>query len=84
MPIATPLASASRTSSKPHSDFVLCQDFVFRPADVDGFSHVVEPDSEAITVVNFKAFTQSIPDPEKRLFSFLVRKLKPRSVNEAA
>ena len=84
MPIATPLTSASRTSNKPHSDFVLCQDFVFRPSDVDGFSHVVEPDSEPLTVVNFKAFTQSIPDPEKRLFSFLVRKLKPRSVDETA
>jgi hypothetical protein len=62
----------------------LCQDFAFRPGDVDGFSHVVEPDSEPLTVVNFKAFTQSIPDPEKRLFSFLVRKLKPRSFDETA
>ena len=84
MPIATALASASRTSSKPHSDFVLCQDFVFRPGDVDGFSHVTEPDSDPLTVVNFKAFTQSIPDPEKRLFSFLMRKLKPRSIDETA
>ena len=33
--------SASRTNSKPHCDFVLCQDFVFRPGDVDGHSHVV-------------------------------------------
>jgi hypothetical protein len=84
MPIATPLTNASRTSSKPHSDFVLCQDFVFRPGDVDGFSHVTEPDSDPLTVVNFKAFTQSIPDPEKRLFSFLMRKLKPRSIDETA
>ena len=43
-----------------------------------------EPDSEPLTVVNFKAFTQSIPDPEKRLFSFLIRKLRPRSFDEAA
>jgi hypothetical protein len=83
MPIETPFANASRTSSKPHSDFVLCQDFVFRPGDVDGFSHLAPSDSEAVTVVNFKAFTQSIPDPEKRLFDFLARRLKPTSTDEA-
>jgi hypothetical protein len=84
MPIATPLASASRTSSKPHSDFVLCQNFVFRPGDGDGFSHIAEPGSEPLTVVNFKSFTQSIPDPEKRLFRFLIGKFNPRCLDEPA
>ena len=54
------------------------------PESASILRYVAEPDSEPLTVVNFKAFTQSIPDPEKRLFSFVIRKLKPRSFDEAA
>jgi hypothetical protein len=59
------------------SEFVRCQDFVFRVSDVDGFSHQSFPDAPPVTVVNFKSFTQSIADPEQRLFHFLIGKIKP-------
>jgi hypothetical protein len=65
-----------------HSDFILCEDFVFRPANVDGFSHQRYADDSAVTTVNFKSYTQSIPDPERRLFNFLVSKLQPKSPDE--
>jgi hypothetical protein len=50
---------------------------------VDGFSHQTYEDGSAITTVNFKSYTQSIPDPERQLFDFLVSRLKPKSTDEA-
>jgi hypothetical protein len=35
-----------------------------------------------VTTVNFKSYTQGIPDPDHRLFDFLVSKLKPKSTGE--
>lgn len=80
MPIEFP---AHRSiGSKTHSEFILCEGFVFRPSNVDGCSHQKYPDGSAVTVVNFKSYTQTIPDPERRLFDFLIRKLKPKRADE--
>lgn len=81
MPIEAPsrTASGSRTSN---SDFVLCENLVFRPANVDGASHQKFEDGSAVTTVNFKGYTQSIPDPDRRLFEFLISVLKPRPADE--
>jgi hypothetical protein len=49
---------------------------------VDGFSYQTFEDGTAITTVNFKAYTQSIPDPDRRLFQFLLSVLEPQSVDE--
>jgi hypothetical protein len=57
---------------------------VFRPANVDGFSHQTYEDGSVVTTVNFKSYTQSIPDPERRLFEFLVATIKPSPIDEAA
>jgi hypothetical protein len=65
-----------------NSEFVICQNFVFRPANVDGFSHQTYEDGSAVTTVNFKSYTQGIPDPDRRLFDFLISKLKPKSTDE--
>ena len=80
MPIESP--SNIPIGNRTHSEFVACQDFVFRPSTVDGFSHQIYPDGSSSTVVNFKSYTQSISDPDRRLFDFLIRKLKPQSANE--
>jgi len=64
------------------SEFILCENFAFRPANVDGFSHQTFDDGSAITTVNFKAYTQSVPDPNRRLFDFLLSVHEPRSVDE--
>ncbi len=77
MPIETP--SSLPIGSKTHSDFILCQDFVFRLSTVDGFLHQAFPEGQpGITTVNFKSYTQNVPDPERRLFDFLVSKLNPK------
>lgn len=81
MPIEAPTrtSSGSRASS---SDFVLCENFAFRPATVDGFSHQSYEDGSGVTTVNFKAYTQSVPDSDRRLFDFLISVLQPRTPDE--
>ena len=81
MPIEAPTHTAIGSRAI-NSEFVICQNFVFRPANVDGFSHQTYEDGSAVTTVNFKSYTQGIPDPERRLFDFLVSKLKPKSTDE--
>jgi len=83
MPIEAP-STNTRVSSGIRSDFVLCENFVFRLSTVDGFSHQISPDSGGFTVVNFKSYTQTISDPEKRLFDYLVSKLNPKLIDETA
>ena len=81
MPIEAPTRTSSgrRVSS---SDFVLCENFAFRPSTVDGFSHQAYEDGSGVTTVNFKAYTQSVPDSERRLFDFLISVLQPRTPDE--
>ena len=78
-----PIESRSPIGSKTHSEFVLCEGFAFRPSTVDGCSHQRYADGAAVTIVNFKSYTQTIPDPERRLFDFLIRKLKPKRADES-
>ena len=65
-----------------NSDFILCENFAFRPANVDGFSHQTYEDGAAVTTVNFKGYSQTIPDPERRLFDFLISKFNPKPTDE--
>lgn len=65
-----------------NSDFILCENFAFRPTTVDGFSHLSYEDGAAVTTVNFKGYTQSVPDPQRRLFDFLISKLNPKPTDE--
>ncbi len=81
MPIETP--SHSPIGRRPRSsEFFLCENFAFRPANVDGFSHQTFEDGAAITTVNFKGYTQSIPDSNRHLFQFLLSVLEPQSLDE--
>jgi hypothetical protein len=63
-------------------DHIRCEDFVFRIADVDGFSHQSMSETEPMTIVNFKGYTQAIPDAQRKLFDFLIAKLKPQPADE--
>jgi hypothetical protein len=81
MPIEAP--SSSPIASRTHSEVVLCEGFVFRRSTVDGFSHERYDDGAAVTTVNFKSYTQTIPDPDRRLFDFLIRRLRPKPADES-
>lgn len=83
MAIAAPSHTAIGSRAL-NSDFVLCENFAFRPANVDGFSHQTFEDGAAVTTVNFKGYTQTVPDPERRLFDFLISNLNPRPTDENA
>lgn len=83
MPIDMPSTRPSRTNTR-ISDHVRCGDFVFRVADVDAFSHQPMPESAPVTVVNFRGYSQAIPDPDRELFAFLVAQLQPKPVDEMA
>jgi hypothetical protein len=74
-----PKSTANGTSSlRPSAcDFVLCQNFAFRISQVDGFSHQRYEDGSAVTIVNFKGYTQNIADPQHHLFDLLVHQLNP-------
>lgn len=81
MPIEAPIPTSISTKVT-NSDFVICQNFVFRPANVDAFSHQTFEDGSAITTVNFKSYTQSIPDADQQLFEFLTSILNPKPTGE--
>lgn len=70
-----PAASPSR----PMSGFVSCEGLTCRPADVDGFFHLPAPDPEAQpeTIVFFKGYTIPVPDPDKKLHTFLTETTRP-------
>ena len=78
-----PIESPSPIGNKTHSEFVLCEGFAFRLSTVDGCSHQKYADGSAVTVINFKSYTQTILDPERRLFDFLICKLKPKRADES-
>jgi hypothetical protein len=78
MPIEMPNTPTSSTAPRSLTEHVRCSDFVFRIADVDGFSHRPMSEGDSITIVNFKGYTQSVRDPERRLFDFLVLKLRAK------
>mgnify|MGYP001442265162 CR=1 FL=1 len=82
MPIDRPLRRPNIGGKPTTSEFVICQNFVFRPAAVDGFSHQTYEDNSAVTIVNFKGYTQSISDSEGRLFDFLKATFNPGAVDE--
>lgn len=82
MPIEAPNHPPISSRQSRSSEFFLCENFAFRPANVDGVSHQVFDDGPAITTVNFKAYTQSIPDPNRRLFDFLISVLQPELPDE--
>jgi len=70
-------------SSSTPSDFVVCGNFVFRPNDIDGFSHQTLPDESGVTIVNFRSYTQTIRDTDRQLFEFLLSVRKPVRIEKA-
>jgi hypothetical protein len=63
----------------------LVEGFCFRPDDVYGFRHFVEPAPEssetppmAVTHVFFAHFNTLVPDPERNLCRFLEQSLNPQ------
>lgn len=84
MPIEMPKHTVNATPKVSGSDFVLCQNIAFRLSSVDGFSHHRYEDGSAVTILNFKGYTQNMADPQRLLFDFLILHLNPKSSDEIA
>ncbi len=82
MPITYPTNKPQPSGHHTESEFVRCQDFVFRPSDVDGFAHQILHGAEPVTIVNFKGHAQPVTDPERRLFDLLAKHFNPTNFDE--
>ena len=83
MPIEMPKHTVNATPKVSGSDFVLCQNIAFRLSSVDGFSHHRYEDGSAVTILNFKGYTQNMADPQRQLFDFLILHINPCISDEA-
>ncbi|MFZ0434431.1 MAG: hypothetical protein WAL87_00445 [Chthoniobacterales bacterium] len=65
-----------------YSDFVIINDFVFRPKQVESFYRQEAVDGLRTTTVIFPPYKQTVPDPEWRLYSFLLKRKHPMDVKD--
>lgn len=65
-----------------YSDFVIINDFVFRPKQVESFYRQEAVDGLRTTTVIFPPYKQTVPDPEWRLYNFLLKRKHPMEVKD--
>ena len=62
------------TAPDNYSEFVIINNFVFRPKQVEGFYRQEAADGLRTTTVIFPPYKQTVPDPEWRLYDFLLKR----------
>jgi hypothetical protein len=79
-----PITSPHRKDSDhvPYSEHILCENFVFKPSQVDAFYHTALNDKGGVTVLKFKSYTQDVKDPHRKLFDYLVKRFAPMTTDE--
>ena len=70
------------TAPDNYSDFVIINDFVFRPKQVESFYRQEAVDGLRTTTVIFPPYKQTGPDPEWRLYNFLLKRKHPMDVKD--
>lgn len=60
-----------------YSEFVSINNFVFRPKQVEAFYRQEAVDGLRTTTVIFPPYKQTVPDPEWRLYNFLLKRKHP-------
>ena len=70
------------TAPDNYSDFVIINDFVFRPKQVESFYRQEAVDGLRTTTVIFPPYKQTVPDPEWRLYNFLLKRKHPMDVKD--
>jgi hypothetical protein len=80
MPITSPHRKDS--DDRPYSEHIICENFVFKPTQVDAFYHTALNEKGGVTVLKFKSYTQDVRDPERRLFDYLVKRFAPMTSDE--
>ena len=64
------------------SEFILCQNFVFRLRDIDCYWHAAQAEGPSITAVYLKGYSPHVVDRDGKLFRFLCETLSPQCVDE--
>ena len=70
------------TAPDNYSEFVIINNFVFRPKQVEGFYRQEAVDGLRTTTVIFPPYQQTVSDPEWRLYDFLLKRIHPMDVND--
>ncbi len=70
------------TAPDNYSEFVIINNFVFRPKQVEGFYRQEAVDGLKTTTVIFPPYKQTVPDPEWRLYDFLLKRKHPMGVKD--
>lgn len=70
------------TAPDNYSEFVIINNFVFRPKQVEGFYRQEAVDGLRTTTVIFPPYKQSVPDPEWRLYNFLLKRKHPMDLKD--
>ena len=70
------------TAPDNYSDFVIINDFVFRPKQVESFYRQEAVDGLRTTTVIFPPYKQTVPDPEWRLYNFLLKRKHPMDLKD--
>lgn len=80
MAITTPKSNSAPAGRA--SEFLICQNLVFRPRKIDGFSHKLVGE-EPVTTVHYQNYTEEVPDPDQVLFNYLKRRFHPEPPDES-
>ena len=70
------------TAPDNYSEFVIINNFVFRPKQVEGFYRQEAADGLRTTMVIFPPYKQTVPDPEWRLYNFLLKRKQPLDLKD--
>jgi hypothetical protein len=81
MPITGPNRKYSDTPDY-YSDFVVINDFVFKPKQVEAVYRQEAVDGLRTTTVIFPPNRQTIPDPQWRLYDFLLKRMHPMDAKD--
>ena len=80
MPITSPHRKDS--DHAPYSEHILCENFVFKPSQVETFYHHAITDTGGVTTVKIKSHSLDVKDPNRRLFDYLVKRFSPMTTDE--
>ncbi len=81
MPITGPNNKYS-TAPDIYSEFVIINNFVFRPKQVEGFYRQEAVDGLRATTVIFLTHKQTVSDPQWRLYDFLLKRMHPMDAKD--
>ena len=65
-----------------YSEFVVINDFVFRPKQVESFYRQEAVDGLRTTTVIFPPYKQTVSDPDGKLYDFLLKRMHPMDAKD--